>query len=145
MKPKACTFDQAISNKLHKNLVTARTTLLKQNMFMPVPSVATLASLRTTLKVADGAFKAAPSKRMPPLGEEGVIVTGTRHKKLILQEYERDFGNGSNPIVTKKKGKQIEFDNRAHSSPRMKASLKKYYRVQELTIYNVITTVIKEF
>ena len=27
----------------------------------------------------------------------------------------------------------------------MKASIMKYYRVQELTIYNVITTVIKEF
>ena len=27
----------------------------------------------------------------------------------------------------------------------MKASIKKYYRAQELTIYNLITTVIKEF
>ena len=93
---------------------------------MPVPLAATLVSLCTTLKVADGAITAAPSKRMPPLGDKGVIVTGARHKKLILQEYERDFGNGRDPILTKKKGKNIESNHRIPSSPRMKASLKNY-------------------
>ena len=96
-------------------------------------------------KDADGSIAASPNKRTPPLGDEGVIVTGARHKKLILEEYERDFGNEKDPIVTKIKGKNIEPNHSIPSSPRMKASIKKYYRVQELTIYNVVTTVVKEF
>ena len=146
LKPQACTFDQAISNKLHKNLVTAKITLPNQHQFFPSPSAATLVSIRKTLNIAASAITAAPAKRAPPLGDEGVIVTGARHKKLILEEYEREFGNGQDAIVTKKKGKNNDFDHRsAPSPPRMKASILKHYRVQELTIYNVITSVIKEF
>ena len=130
-KPQACNFDQAISNKLHSNLVTSKTTLPKQPHFMPAPSAATLLSLRTMFKDADGSVTASPNKRTPPLGDEGVIVTGARHKKLILEEYERNFGNGKDPIVTKIKGKTIEPNHSIPSSPRMKASIKKYYRVQE--------------
>jgi hypothetical protein len=74
-----------------------------------------------------------------------VIVTGTKHKMLILQEYKEKFGGDTQKlIITRKKGKHShELDN--VTPTRMSPSIKKYYRVQELTLYNVITTVIKEY
>jgi hypothetical protein len=74
-----------------------------------------------------------------------VIVTGTKHNILILQEYKREFGS-DNPdsIVTRKKGKKSH--NWINNTPAcMSPSVKKYYWVQELTLYNIITTVIKEY
>ena len=47
-------------------------------------------------------------------------------------------------LSSQEKGKHsIDSIDTAHIH--MKPSIKKYYRVQELTIYNIVTTVIKEF
>ena len=140
--PQACTFDQAINNKLH-HLVT-KLILPRQDQFMPTLSAATLLSLCTTFKLTDKELRTAPTKRIPPLGDEGIIFIGPRHKKHILQEYEQGFGNGKDAIVTKNKGKSHASHCAASPLPHMKQSIRKYYRVQELMFYNVITTVLKE-
>ena len=80
-----------------------------------------------------------------PQNEDKIIVQGTKQKRRILQEYEDTFGTDySDSITTKKKGKHSHIDP-DRKIVRMKPSIKKYYRVEELTIYNVITTVIREF
>ena len=101
VSPQACTFDQAINNKLHKNLVT-KLALPKQAQLMPAPLVATLLSIRTTLKLADKALSTEQTKRILLLGDDGVIVMGTRHKKRILQKYKCKFGNGNDAIFHQK-------------------------------------------
>jgi hypothetical protein len=76
--------------------------------------------------------------------DDEIIIQGTRQKRWILQEYEDTFGsNYPDSITTKKKGKHSQIDP-LRKIVRMKPSIKKYYRVEELTIYNVVTTVIKE-
>ncbi len=137
-----CTFDQALSNKVHKNLVTKKQPPTTKDRAQPTSAV-TLPSLLKKIETTVGANFDLPSKRAPPLGEEGAIVMGSAHKKRILQEYESEFGDGITSIVTKKKGKTSITD---YPPPliRMKAAIGKYYRVQELTLYNVITTLLKE-
>ena len=73
-----------------------------------------------------------------------VIVKGKKNKMQILTEYEATYGaDFPNPIITKKKGKHSCEQDIVHPTC-MLPSIKKYYRVKELTLYNVITTVIKE-
>ncbi len=77
--------------------------------------------------------------------DDEIIIQGTRQKRWILQEYKDTFGtNYPDSITTKKKGKHSHIDP-LQKIVCMKPSKKKYYRVEELTIYNVITRVIKEF
>ena len=63
----------------------------------------------------------------------------------ILQEYKAEFGaDFPKSIITRKQGKHChELDNITPTC--MLPSIKKYYQVQELTLYNFITTVIKEY
>jgi hypothetical protein len=80
-----------------------------------------------------------------PQNDDEIIVQGTKQKRRILQEYEDTFGTEYlDSITTKKKGKHSSI-NHVRKIVRMKPCINKYYRVEELTIYNVITTVIKEF
>ena len=63
----------------------------------------------------------------------------------ILQDYEAEFGaDYPKSIITKRKGKH-SYEPDIVTPTRMLPSIKKYYQVQELTLYNVITTVIKEY
>jgi hypothetical protein len=63
----------------------------------------------------------------------------------ILQEYKAEFGNDyPHSIITKRKGKHSHEPDIV-TPTRMLPSIKKYYRVQELTLYNAITTLIKEY
>ncbi len=72
-----------------------------------------------------------------------IIVQGTREKKRILTDYQEKFGSEyPESIVTRKKGK-ISDDTSLHCA-RMRPSLNKWYRVGNLHLYNVITTIIKE-
>jgi hypothetical protein len=78
-----------------------------------------------------------------------IISFGTREKKRILEEYVSKFGSGhQESIITKKKGK-LDINKPLHfatsSWKGIKPSSNKYYRVKELTIYNVITIVIQEY
>ncbi len=76
-------------------------------------------------------------------------VSGTRGKKRILEEYVSKFGSSyQDSIITKKKGnpdinKALHFSTSSWKG--MKPSSHKYYRVKELTIYNVIAIVIQEY
>jgi hypothetical protein len=64
-------------------------------------------------------------------------------KKRILEDYQKKFGKDSNDsIVTRKQGK-ISDDISLNRS-QMRPSLDKWYRVGDLHLYNVITTIIKE-
>ncbi len=72
-----------------------------------------------------------------------IIVKGTREKKCILMAYQEKNGSEyPELIVTRKKGK-ISNDASLHCT-RMRPSLDKWYRVGDLHLYNVITTIIKE-
>ena len=63
----------------------------------------------------------------------------------ILQDYEAKFGaDYPKSIITRRKGEPSHEPDIVHPT-RMSPSIKKYYRVQELTLYNVITTFIKEY
>jgi hypothetical protein len=69
---------------------------------------------------------------------------GKKEKKRILKKYQMQHGSDHNhSIVTKKKGKTSN-DSSLLDRTRMRPSLNKWYRVEELFLYNVITTVIKE-
>ena len=98
-----------------------------------------------SFKLLGKVLTTAPTKMIPLLGEEGVIITCSKHKKLILLEYKHEFSNGIDAIVTKKKVKTNVSHCSSSSLPRMKSSTRKHYRVQELTIYKVITNILKEY
>jgi hypothetical protein len=72
-----------------------------------------------------------------------IIVQGTHEKKRILTDYQEKSGpEYPELIVTRKKGKIS--DNTSLHCACMRPSLKKWYRVGDLHLYNVITTIIKE-
>jgi hypothetical protein len=78
-----------------------------------------------------------------------ILSSGTKEKKCILEEYVSKFGSGhQESIITKKNGK-LDLNEPLHfvtsSWKGMKPSTDKYYRVKDLTIYNVITIVIQEY
>jgi hypothetical protein len=77
-------------------------------------------------------------------------VSNTREKKRILEEYVSKFGSvHQESIITKKKEGKLDINKPLHfatpSWKGMKPSSDKYYRVKEMTIYNVITIVIREY
>ncbi len=114
----------------------------------PTAERSTCTTLDTPLrvKVASALVKTNLDLSLPfELVNDDVIVKGKAHKMRILQEYESKFGaDHPKSIITKRKGKRsCELD--VVTPTRMLPSIKKYYRVQELTLYNVITTVIKEY
>ncbi len=72
-----------------------------------------------------------------------IIVQGTHDKKCILDDYQKKNGKDStDSIVARKKGKTS--DHISLDSSRMRPSLDKWYRVGDLHLYNIITTIIKE-
>jgi hypothetical protein len=76
---------------------------------------------------------------------DAVIVKGMNEKRRILDEYEQKYRkNYNNLIISKKKGKITEDPPTLTHTTRMRSSLDKLYWVSELTILNVIMTVIKE-
>ncbi len=84
---------------------------------------------------------------MPNSGPS-TVVSGSKKKKRILDKYISKFGSGyQESIITKKKGKHDHkelFPSSPSSWQCMKPSTDKYYQVKELTMYNVITIVIRE-
>jgi hypothetical protein len=71
-----------------------------------------------------------------------IIVQGMREKKHILTAYQDEFGSEyPELIVTRQKGKIS--DNTFSHCTHMRSSLDKWYQVQDLQLYNVITTIIK--
>jgi hypothetical protein len=72
-----------------------------------------------------------------------IIVQGMRDKKCILEDYQKKCCKGSNDSIVTRKIGEISDDISLDLS-RMRPSLNKWYRVGDLHLYNVITTVIKE-
>jgi hypothetical protein len=89
------------------------------------------------------AFDSPPTKNTTTTS----LVTGTKEKRSILQQYEMKFGaDYSDSIITKKKGK-LAADDVSPSIPfaRMRPELNKYYRVDTITLHNVIAIVMREY
>ncbi len=150
--PNETLFEQGLSNKLHNSLVIKKKSKPKQSIRQPTGSITSTTS----------AFPVAPSTKkatqplvqshlcaavLPtPISDISSSVSSTREKKRILEEYVSKFGFGhQESIITKKKGK-LDINKPMHiatsSWKGIKPSSDKYYRVKELTIYNVITIVI---
>ena len=147
-------FDQALSNNLHSSLVlrspafqkiqkpSARSKLhVIANSNQPIPT-ATPSGIKSQI-----AFllsnKDPESVNQATTINDPIIVQGTRNKKRILEDYQKKFGKDSNDsIVARKKGKIS--DDISLDRSRMRPSLDKWYRVGDLHLYNVITTIIKE-
>ncbi len=72
-----------------------------------------------------------------------IIIQGTHEKKCLLTAHQEKIGlEYPESVVTRKKGK-ISDDTSLHCA-RMRPSLDKWYQVEDLHLYNVITTIIKE-
>jgi hypothetical protein len=142
-------FEQHIADKVHTDLVLRKNQPPAPNLadcpLIESKSITTLApSLR--VRVTSALAKTDLGLSLPSeLVDNDVIVTGKKHKMQILQEYEAEFGaDYPKSIITRRKGKHSHEPDIVHPT-RMLPSIKKYYWVQELTLYNVITTVIKEY
>ena len=107
-------------------------------------------STRTTLatslrvKVASALAKTDLDLSLPlELVDDNVIVKGKCHKMQNLQEYDEEFGDDyPKSIITRRKSKHSHELDIVHPTC-MLPSIKKYHQVQELTLYNFITMVIK--
>jgi hypothetical protein len=143
-----CTFEQKITNKVHKDLVLRKQPPTPDAAACPSTQCSTLTTLvpPLTARVASALAKTNLGLSLPSeMVDDDVIITGKKHKLQILQDYEATFGAGHpKSIITRKKGKHSHEPDIVHTT-RMLPSIKKYYQVQELTLYNVITTVIKEY
>ena len=107
-------------------------------------SLVTATTLHTKVAPVKNTVNTTPSS-LTRVEDNSIIIARTKHKKRILQEYESEFGRDFlDSIVTRKKGKH-SIDPIDPAPIRMKPSIKKYYQVQELKIYNIITMVITEF
>ena len=147
-------FEQVLSNKLHNSLVIPSIVSKKQPIISgpSKSSTVTLSSKSTPLDVTDLQYGAllrgieanSSSSTSASTCIEPIIQTGTKEKKRILDAYQARYGSEcSDSIVTKKKGKTSD-DILCPERSRMRPSLDKWYRVEELYLYNVITTIIKE-
>ena len=147
-------FDQALSNKLHSSLVlrpsasqkiqypSARSKLhVIVNSNTPIPT-ATPSGIKSQIALLLSNKDPELVKQATPINNP-IIVQGMRNKKCILEDYQKKFGKDSNDsIITRKKGKIS--DDISLDCSRMRPSLDKWYRVGNLHLYNVITTIIKE-
>ena len=142
-------LEQQIALKIHSNLVLKKYQPPEPSAAAPPPKEPRKATTKAPLlrvRVASELAKADMGLSLPSeLVDNNVIVKGKRHKMQILAEYyEATYGaDFPNPIITKKKGKHSCEQDIVHPIC-MLPSIKKYYRVKELTLYNVITTGIKE-
>ncbi len=147
-------FEQVHSNKLHSTLVIQPTASKKISTALLSSTLAKLTEPLHQLSPTD--TSGVKSKIVTLLhtsnsvtashdmsSNNSIIVKGTREKKCILMAYQGKFGLVyPELIVTRKKGK-ISDDTSLHHA-RMRPSLNKWYKVGDLHLYNVITTIIKE-
>jgi hypothetical protein len=141
-------FKQQIAEKVHNDLVLRTKPPPIMATACPLTERSTFTTLAPSLrvKVSSALAKTDIGLSLPSeLVDNNVIIKGKQHKRQILQEYEANFGaDYPKSIIAKRKGKHSHEPDFVHPT-RMSPSIKKYYRVQELSLYNVITTVIKEY
>jgi hypothetical protein len=153
--PTRSLFEQGLSDKLHNSLVIKNKSQTKQSIKQPrnaQPSSTPVASVAASNKKA-ALLLALPQSHtlfLPtPISGLSTSVSSSKEKKCILEEYVSKFGSGyQESIITKKKGKHNHnepLQSLASFRQGTKLSTGKYYRVKELTIYNVVTIVIQEY
>ena len=155
--PSPSNFVQVISRRLHNDLVIK----IPKEIQTSAPSKSALPGYQPKTKPGDVIFPqlnnipapvtlVLPAQPNPVRIEldllgNAVIIRGTNEKRRILDEYEQKFQkNYDASIVSKKKGKITDDPPMLARTTCMRPSLDKWYRVLELTILNVIMTVIKE-
>ena len=92
-----CSFEQKISDKVHKNLVIKNKvpTFTTTDCLASKCSNTTASASLLKVRVASALTKMDLDLSIPSeLVDDDVIVTGTKHKMLILQDYEAEFGGG---------------------------------------------------
>jgi hypothetical protein len=145
-------FEQVLSNKLHSSLVIPSTVSRKQTIISRSSTLFTAILLSSStpsdtesqfgalLRGIEAKVSSLPASPCVEL----TINLGKKEKKCILEKYQMQHGSDYNDsIVTKKKGKTAN-DSSLLDRTRMRPSLDKWYRVEELFLYHVITTVIRE-
>jgi hypothetical protein len=148
-------FEQGLSNKLYNSLVINNKSQTKPCIketrdALPSSTLATLVAAmnKKAAQPLAPSHSCTPSLPTPNSGSS-TAVSGSKKKKCILEEYVSKFGSGyQESIITKKKGKldhNEPLQSLASSWQCMKPSTDKYYKLKELTIYNVITIVIREY
>ncbi len=153
--PTRTLFEQELSNKLHNSLVINNKLQTKQCIkqtrnALPSPSPATVVTAMNKNAALPLATSQSSMPALPtPNSDSSTVFSGSKKKKPILDEFVSKFGSGyQESIITKKKGKNDHNEllpSLASSRQCMKPSTNKYYQVKELTIYNVITIVIREY
>ena len=159
-------FEQNLSNKVHSDFVIPKRSVTKRDSLhlsqliekCPIDNALDKSSITQASGFALGinlgrdnlhqpAQAQNPALKSPIIKQKQEPDTLTsKEKKRILDQYQNTYGaDYSSSIVTSKKGKQTHDINNCHNRrSRMKPSLDKWYRVEDLHLYNVITTVIKE-
>jgi hypothetical protein len=135
--PTRTSFEQRLSNKLHNSLVIKNKSQTKQSIKQPrdaKPSSTPAALVAASNKKA--ALPLVPPQSCTPslptpISGLSTSVSGSKEKKLILEEYVSKFGSGYQElIITKKKGKHNHnepLQSLASSGQGMKPSINKYY------------------
>jgi hypothetical protein len=77
------------------------------------------------------------------LSYNSIIVKGTREKKCILTAYQEKIGSVYPELIVTRKNGKISDDTSLHCA-RMRPSLDKWYRMADLHLYSIITTITKE-
>jgi hypothetical protein len=147
-------FEQALSNKLHSSLMIPSIVSKKQPIASgsSTSSTVTFSSKSIPPDVTESQFgpllrdiEEKPLSIPISTRIEPSIQLGTIEKNsILLDKYQVQYGSDyPDSIVTKKKGKTYD-DNFCPDQSCMRPSLDKWYRVKELYLYNVITTIIRE-
>jgi hypothetical protein len=153
--PNETSFEQGLSNKLHKSSVIKNKSEPKQSIkqptsaIPPTTSAALVAPSNEKATLPPAQHQSCAPFLPTPISGVSSSVSSTKEKKCILEEYVSKFGSGhQESIINKKKGK-LDLNEPLHfvtsSWKGMKPSTDKYYRVKDLTIHNVITIVIREY
>ncbi len=149
------TFDQNVSNKIHKNLVT-RLHSSKDKSLVPAcltseskkpicPLLANNVIVAAMNAKTDTLFKVATPAIPREADDDLTIVSDTREKRRILKACKKKIGSGyPDSIVTSKKGKLVSTTLVSHST-RIRPSKDKFYRLNVLELHSVIATILKEF
>jgi len=149
-------FDQVLSNKLHSTLVIPPPASKKVSNEAMVrrpaislklldPSSSKPIILKLQLAVAPSIINDKDEVNLVVSPQQdSIIIRGTKEKKHILSAYQEKYGsNYPDSIISRKKVK-LSNDGLSNNRNRMQPSLDKWYRVADVYLYNVITTVIKE-
>ena len=156
---KPLTFEQRLSANTHSNLVIiqrpskqSKQRPIRDDRLVKVPIVASgLLSYPTIVRLPDNVVV---QKTMVHDTNQAMVsndaatsikLKGPDEKKRVLDQYQENYGSEyPNSIIVAKKGKlSTDSHSPSRNQIRMKASIKKSYRVKEITIYDVITIIIK--